>query len=214
MPSIAYTTDTAIAAKYHELEKAERTLGYSNGDMFTFAGAKWGYVGRKRVPNMTLEEAIEKAAANVQALRDYMAANAYTEVHDTYTYNGTRWDNWHGAINTYDNERALAAFPKRDAAIAECVRIQDEIRELELSYTGWSRFFLVTSSPGHIHSSMHCSSCRPTTTYGWLPELSGKSEKAAVEAHGPALCSVCFPTAPVSMVGGKITAAKARKAAA
>jgi hypothetical protein len=61
---------------------------------------------------------------------------------------------------------------------------------------------------------MHCSSCRPTTTYGWLPDLSGKTENEAVAAHGPALCSVCFPTAPVEHVGGKITPSQAAKKAA
>ena len=67
----------------------------------------------------------------------------------------------------------------------------------------WSRFFLVTSSSGHIHSSMCCSTCnkgRKATTFALLPELSGRDEKAAVEKLGPALCSVCFPSAPVEFV--------------
>ena len=45
-----------------------------------------------------------------------------------------------------------------------------EEAKLQEAYTGWSRFFLVTSSTGHVHSSTSCSTCRPTTTYGWLPE--------------------------------------------
>lgn len=60
---------------------------------------------------------------------------------------------------------------------------------------GWSRFFLVPD--GHIHSSMACHSCRPTTQFGWLPHLSGKSEGEAVAEHGPHLCTHCFPSAPV-----------------
>lgn len=67
----------------------------------------------------------------------------------------------------------------------------------------WSRFYLVTSSSGHIHSSMCCSTCNKgqrRTTFALLPELSGKDEKAAVEKLGPALCSVCFPSAPVEFV--------------
>lgn len=81
----------------------------------------------------------------------------------------------------------------------------DEIEEQDSLYTGWSRFFVVTSSQGHIHSSMHCKSCYDTTTFGWLPHLSGWSEAEAVEACGPALCSVCFPSAPVEHQGGKIS---------
>jgi hypothetical protein len=73
---------------------------------------------------------------------------------------------------------------------------------------------LVTSSNGHVHSSMYCSTCRPTTTYGWLPELSGKTEADAVDELGPNLCSVCFPTAPTDWVGGKITKSQAEKRAA
>jgi hypothetical protein len=99
-------------------------------------------------------------------------------------------------------------------AIRECRAIQAKLRELAALYTGWSRFFLVTSSSGHIHSSMHCSTCRDTTTYGWMPELSGKTEAEAVARLGPALCSVCFATAPVEHVGGKISAAKAKELAA
>jgi hypothetical protein len=61
---------------------------------------------------------------------------------------------------------------------------------------------------------MHCHTCRPSTTYGWLPELSGKDEAEAVAQLGPNLCSVCFPSAPVEHVGGKITKAQAAKKAA
>jgi hypothetical protein len=202
--------DLALAAKHHELDKAEQQLAYSNDEMFRMAGAKYVYRGRKRVPDMSLTEAIEKANENVQALRDYMEANAYEE----NGYHGVRWHDYNGVINSYDSKRALEAFDKRNERIEECVRIQDEIRELQNLYTGWSRFFLVTSSPGHVHSSMHCSSCRPTTTYGWLPELSDKSEDEAVAELGPSLCSVCFSSAPTEHIGGKITAAKAAKLAA
>lgn len=202
--------DMALAAKHHELDKAEQQLNYSDSEMFSLAGAKYVYRGRKRVPDMSLEEAIEKAAANVQALRDYMEANAYVDG----SYHGTRWENYKGAIQSYDSDRALKAFDKRNERIEECVRIQEEIAELQNLYTGWSRFFLVTSSPGHVHSSTSCSTCRPTTTYGWLPDLSGKTEKTAVKQLGPNLCSICFPTAPVAHTGGKITKAAAAKLAA
>lgn len=95
-------------------------------------------------------------------------------------------------------------------AMSELVSGVGTVRKLEELYTGWSRFFLVTSSNGHVHSSMHCSTCRPTTTYGWLPELSGSTEAEAVADLGSNLCSVCFPTAPVEHQGGKLTAAQAR----
>lgn len=62
---------------------------------------------------------------------------------------------------------------------------------------GWERFFLVSNTNGHIHSSMYCSTCRPTTQFGWLPSVSDKTEKEAVEEFGPMLCTVCFPSAPL-----------------
>lgn len=63
------------------------------------------------------------------------------------------------------------------------------------NYTGWSRFFLVK----HIHNTHHCSSFRPTTRVGWLPDVSGLTEAEAVAAHGETLCTICFPTAPVEL---------------
>lgn len=68
----------------------------------------------------------------------------------------------------------------------------------EFARRPWSRFFEVTSSNGHVHSSTGCSTCRDTTTFAWHPELAGKNEEAAVQECGPFLCTVCFPTAPVS----------------
>lgn len=78
----------------------------------------------------------------------------------------------------------------------------DTLESWQDLYTGWSRFFLVTSSQGHIHSSTGCSTCLPTTRFGWLPSVSGLTEKEAVEQHGERLCSVCFPSAPVQWTEG------------
>jgi hypothetical protein len=93
-------------------------------------------------------------------------------------------------------ERSLAqhAVLTADIDVTDC-----EIRDLNEVYRDapWSRFFLVTSSNGHIHSSMHCSTCTWTTTFGWHPQLSGLTESDAVNELGPILCSVCFPSAPV-----------------
>ena len=85
--------------------------------------------------------------------------------------------------------------------------------DAEEKYAGWSRFFLVTNTGGHIHSSMSCSTCRPTTDFGWLPELSGLDQKAAVDAEGARLCSVCFPDAPVEWQEGYYAEEAAKKAA-
>lgn len=85
------------------------------------------------------------------------------------------------------------------------------VRSHEQRYTGWPRFFLVTSSAGHVHRSMHCSTCNPTTTYAPVVSLSGSTDADAVAELGETLCTVCFPDAPVDGRPSKITAAKARK---
>jgi hypothetical protein len=146
-------------------------------------------------------------------LTDAEVLAAVTEAHaaakaDTYTGPMSEYDLLYGNV-----ENALAAIP---ACEAEEARINEQIATLEAEYRRrpWSRFFLVTSSAGHVHSSMSCSTCRVTTTYGWLPELSGRTEAEAVAELGPALCSVCFASAPVAHQGGKITKAKAAKLAA
>lgn len=75
-------------------------------------------------------------------------------------------------------------------------------RECEAEYESrpWARYWLVTTSDGHIHASRHCSTCnkgRAPTGFALAAYLSGKSEAEAVADLGPALCSVCFPSAPV-----------------
>ncbi len=68
----------------------------------------------------------------------------------------------------------------------------------------WSRFFLVNNTNGHIHSSMNCSTCNMRTNFSWLPNLSGLTEKDAVEEHGPLLCTVCYPSAPTEWTLGHV----------
>jgi len=91
----------------------------------------------------------------------------------------------------------LAAAMTEVAALRESIEAAHTMWE---DHGRWSRFFLVTG--GHIHSSTHCHTLRFTTRLGWLPELSGETEKDAVDAHGALLCTVCFPSAPVEWTNG------------
>ncbi|MGV9748095.1 hypothetical protein ACWDTG_24795 [Rhodococcus zopfii] len=86
----------------------------------------------------------------------------------------------------------------RDARAA----ITAEIDAAEAPYraTPWPRFYLVDR--GHIHAHPHCHTLRPSTRLGWLPDLSGDTEADAVTAHGPLLCTHCFPSAPVAWTVG------------
>jgi hypothetical protein len=157
---------------------------------------------------------------------DYTATDAEAIAIVTEALAAAKADTYTGPISTYtllyhSVDETLASLPRYDA---EEERITAEVATLNAEYRRrpWSRFFLVTSSDGHIHSSMSCQTCRPRTTYGWLPNMSGLSEAAAMAAltelgPGPsALCSVCFPNAPVAADAKrtKVTKAKAAKLAA
>lgn len=101
---------------------------------------------------------------------------------------------------------ALATVDAIDAIIDAC---EDEFD----ARGGWNRYWLVTSSQGHIHSSQSCSSCnkgRNATTFALVCDLSDAEASEAVDIFGAALCSVCFPDAPVEFVDEvKITQAQA-----
>lgn len=101
-------------------------------------------------------------------------------------------------LKPWKKDEYLRAKSSHTEASNDIDKTSQEISRHESEFRrrgGWSRFFLVPD--GHIHSSMACHSCRPTTQFGWLPHLSGKSEEEAVNEHGPHLCTHCFPSAPV-----------------
>ena len=108
-------------------------------------------------------------------------------------------------IPPWETRNAEQALERIETLEARQRAIAAEESDLERVYEDagrWSRFFLVDASNGHIHRSLHCSTCFPTTRYAWLPDLSGLTEDDAVKAHGPRLCSVCYPSAPVEWTLG------------
>lgn len=200
---LALTTDTALAELHREAANIRQRISSNEVNALHAAGAEFYYRNRRRVTDMTTAEA-------EAILAEVIAAN---EGESDYA----RYDLLPGRkLGNHSLGQMRTTVAKLAELRAELRRTADAMKPLDATYAEhhWSRFFLVTSSAGHIHSSMSCSTCRPTTTYGWLPELSGHTEAEAVEAHGPALCSVCFASAPVEWVGGKITKAQAEKRAA
>jgi hypothetical protein len=107
---------------------------------------------------------------------------------------------------------AVQSLGASEAALGEAV---EACRECEEEYRSrpWSRYWLVTSSDGHIHKSCHCSTCnkgKSPTGFALAAYLSGRDAAEAVADLGPALCSVCFPEAPVeSKEQARISAALA-----
>lgn len=204
--TLPFETDTALAelnTRAYGLQDRVDSLEQTAKQQ---AGAKFYYRGRRRVTDMTVDEAETILAAELAKLEAHEAATQGQE---------GRWIGYSGIVAPHAERQVRSTLEKLEAARIEQVEVENAMMPLQATYAEhrWSRFFLVVSSAGHIHSSTCCSTCRPTTRYGWLPELSGKTEAEAVEAHGPALCSVCFPSAPVEWVVGKLTKSQAEKAA-
>lgn len=170
--------DTALAALYERLRKVNADLESNKLTLARFAGVEPVYVTRNR--REVRETAAELAATVAGLLADDKIAG-------------------------YNKDYALRTLAKRETLLGERAAALAEKEPLDDEFAAkpWSRFFLVQNHGGHIHSSMFCSTCRPTTLFGWLPDLSGLTEKDAVEAHGPLLCSVCYPTAPVEWTIGR-----------
>lgn len=93
----------------------------------------------------------------------------------------------------------VQALGAAEAVLGDTVAACQEC-EAEYDSRPWSRYWLVVSSDGHIHRSCHCSTCnkgKNRTQFALAAYLSGQDAQAAVADLGPALCSVCFPEAPV-----------------
>ena len=175
--------DTALAAVYDEIAKADLMLDRA---FFSVAHYAAEYMGRKgyREPAYTKAE-VFGAVDEVKAVD----AEGMVEALE--------------GMKKYDAERLL----KANAAYEEAVGIYRATVAKTAPYDaefarrgGWTRAFLVNNSNGHVHSSMGCSTCFPTTSYCWLPEVSGHDETEIVEKAGERACTVCYPSAPVEVL--------------
>jgi hypothetical protein len=196
--------DEALAALWHQIDAAQATIDSAESSAHHAIGERPRYITRTRKEWPTTgEQAMEILREGVAAVRAHYAAHGH--------YMNTPGPVSPAALTSA--ERALTRHAEARATLAD---LHAKVGKLEAIYRArpWSRFFLVTSSAGHVHASTACSTCRVTTTYGWLPELSGTTEGEAVAKLGAVLCSVCFPSAPVGFVGGRLTKAQAAKMAA
>jgi hypothetical protein len=91
---------------------------------------------------------------------------------------------------------ALAKYSDAKAKMDEVLEAEEPFND-EYRLVRWSRAWLVLNTGGHVHRDRDCSTCYPTTSYGWLPQLSGADEAYIVEQSGADACTVCFPSAPV-----------------
>ena len=95
---------------------------------------------------------------------------------------------------------AAGVLINRAAEQAMLDAINFEIANMNRAYTGWTRFFpSVTKSQPHIHRSLSCHTLHATTVMTWAPQLLGRTDEEAVAELDEALCTVCFPGAPVAL---------------
>lgn len=117
---------------------------------------------------------------------------------ESSSYYGSRVDEIKKSISFLEKNEVKAK--------EEMANILAETEPYEAEYKrrgGWTRAFIVVNTNGHVHKSMHCSSCYPTTQYSWLPEYSGSDESKIIEDAGSSACTVCYPNAPVSALKRK-----------
>lgn len=105
----------------------------------------------------------------------------------------------------YREELGLQATERQAAQLAELKAEYRAARDLMKPHHaeyrrrgGWTRFYMVMNNGGHLHSSMGCSTCRPTTQFAWMPQYSGSDQQEIVDLAGEDACTICFPDAPVS----------------
>jgi hypothetical protein len=121
-------------------------------------------------------------------------------------------------------------YPNRAEEISKCedkiatfqdelFKVGNQIFDLDAIYDQdpWTRAFLVINNNGHVHSSLDCSTCFPTTRYQWLIQYSNDDEATIVDDAGQDACTICYPSAPAETLNRPsriVTADKIAKAQA
>lgn len=153
--------------------------------------------------------AIEHMHHDLGHRRQYQGRRSYWAMNSVDTIAAARAVLADESTPVYQRRDLTRTVERHDNAVAQVKAIREAAAPLEAEYASrrWSRFFTVDQSNGHIHSSMHCSTCNrggSRTSFGWNPELSGKTEAEAVDELGPRLCTVCFASAPVEYTQGVV----------
>jgi hypothetical protein len=98
-------------------------------------------------------------------------------------------------VDNYDRKIAESKAKVKELAAKMDVYDAEFVRR-----GGWTRAFFVANAGGHVHSSMNCSTCYPTTRFQWLTSYSGKDENEIVSDAGERACTVCYASAPVDLL--------------
>lgn len=110
-----------------------------------------------------------------------------------------------GGIYVTDQAKAKAETDirnfviERNTLIEERETLDDEYR----GRGGWTRYYLVTNTGGHVHTSTSCDTCFDDTDFGWLTQFSGTDQDEMGNLSGEAACARCFPNLPAEVMQAK-----------
>lgn len=106
--------------------------------------------------------------------------------------------------STYKGREAREALALLTAAEDKLDQADAEVLAADkwADHGRWNRFAIVPG--GHIHQKFGCFTLRPTTDVRWAYKVSGDTVQDAIDTYGDALCSHCYPDAPVAQTLGKI----------
>jgi len=177
--------DTLLLERLRVKDEASRRLRNSRDSLL------WCYAQRRHYGRVTLflhpDAYVLVGASFEEAARHQIDVEQLIDLH-RQGHPRLRW----AGRNVSDIETSHADLEEALERVSEIDR--------EFQSRPWSRYWLVTSSDGHIHRSPDCSTCnkgRTPTGFALVPYLSGREPLEAVADLGPALCSRCFPEAPV-----------------
>ena len=98
--------------------------------------------------------------------------------------------------------RAIEGLDKAEAELADAVAAKTAQDSEWINHGQWDRYSVVPG--GHIHTDLRCFTFRHTTDVRWAYPVSGDSVDEAIAEYGPALCTHCFPNAPVEQYASKV----------
>lgn len=162
----------------------------------------------------TVLEGLHSKRAGLDRTIETLTSKMHTLTGDKKSYRNTRvpvWGRSDQEVKTelqrraaHDDLEAMTVLRDRAGQRALRAAVDFEIGNMDAVYmragNRWTRFFpSVTKSQPHIHRGLNCRTLHPTTVMTWAPQLSGKTDEVAVAELDEALCSVCFPDAPVAL---------------
>lgn len=105
----------------------------------------------------------------------------------------------------YTPEKRAKAVALVEANLSAFEILRAEAAPLEARYAAerWTRYYLVTNTNGHVHTSTRCRTCFETTRFAWLTEQSGMSHANLTDLAGELSCAECFPNLPPEIMAKK-----------